>query len=231
MAKATEKRIYLTRHAQAEHNVAEDYTIHDALLTELGRQQAAKLHADTHHTIQQSAELLVTSPLRRTLSTTVIGYETLRTKLEQQGKQVVVLPQLQECNNLPCDIGSPREALESVPEYAGLSFHHLDPSWTSKSEFYAASNSALKARARWVRQYLRSLPEREIVVVSHGDCLRYITEGHKSHHPWANVEVREYTFAVEEEEDVEGEAWVVPVTRVVKEGDDRPTSSAKVFKN
>lgn len=58
------KTIYLTRHAQAEHNVAEDWTIHDAPLTKLGREQSRKLNDDTKHNIQQTAQLLVSSPVR-----------------------------------------------------------------------------------------------------------------------------------------------------------------------
>lgn len=61
--------------------------------------------------------------------------------------------------------------------------------------------------------------------MAHGDCLRYITEGFNSHKVWANAEVREYTFKVEEEEDAEGEAWLIPVREVAKEGDVQPTSS------
>ena len=68
----------------------------DARLTALGREQARKLHEDTKDTIQQTAELLVTSGLRRTLSTTIIGYATLRERLEAEGKGIIVLPQLQE---------------------------------------------------------------------------------------------------------------------------------------
>ncbi|KAI0915458.1 hypothetical protein AcW1_003979 [Taiwanofungus camphoratus] len=229
MVKATEKRIYLTRHAQAEHNVEEDYTIHDAPLTKRGREQAASLHVDTQNTIQKSAELLVTSGLRRTLSTTVIGYATLKKRLEAEGKAVIVLPQLQECNNLPCDIGSPREVLEADPEYAGLDFSDLTPDWTSKAGFYAADVATLQARARWNRRWLRARPERDIVVVAHGDLLRYITQGRNSATPWANVEVREYTFKVDEEEDKEGEAWLVPVKTIVREGADDPTSSSEKF--
>jgi hypothetical protein len=42
---------------------------------------------------------------------------------------------------------------------------------------------------------------------------------------WANAEVKEYTFANEEEEDEEGEARLVQVKRVAKEGENEPTSS------
>jgi len=225
MAKATEKRIYLTRHAQAEHNVECDYSIRDAVLTTLGRQQAAALNAATRDSIQKTAELLVSSPMRRPLSTMVVGYPDLRKRLESEGKPVVILPSLQECNDLPCDIGSPREELEANPEYAGLDFSALTPDWISKEGFYAATVPALQARARWNRKWLRARPERDIVLVAHGDCLRYMTEGFNSHNDWANAEVREYTFKVDEEDDAESEAWLVPVKQVAKEGDVQPTSS------
>ena len=119
-----------------------------------------------------------------------------------------------------------REVLESDPEFAGLDFSALTPEWTSKAGFYAATEEAIAARARWVRHWLRSRPEQRIVVVSHGDCLRYITKGHNTHEPWANCEVREYTFAVDEADDQDGEAWLVPVKKqVAVEGEPEPTSS------
>ncbi|RPD62147.1 phosphoglycerate mutase-like protein [Lentinus tigrinus ALCF2SS1-7] len=225
MYKATEKHIYLTRHAEAEHNVHDDYSIRDAPLTLRGRQQAAQLHQATKDNVQTIAQLLVTSALRRTLSTTVIGYKELRKRLEAEGKPIIILPQLQEVNNLPCDTGSAREVLEADPEFAGLDFSALTPDWTSKAGFYAATEEAIAARARWARRWLRARPEQHIVVVGHGDCLRYITKGYNTHEPWANVEVREYTFAAEEAEDSSGEGWLVPVAKVAQEGEAQPTSS------
>lgn len=122
-------------------------------------------------------------------------------------------------------IWQPREVLEADPEYAGLDFSSLTPDWTSKEGFYAPTVSALLARARWNRRWLRSRPEKEIVVVAHGDCLRYITDGENSFAMWANAEVKEYTFAEEEEDDEGGEARLVPVKQIAKEGEDEPTSS------
>lgn len=123
--------------------------------------------------------------------------------------------------------------LEADPEYAGLDFSNLTPDWTSKQGFYAATVPALQARARWNRNWLRSRPEREIVVIAHGDCLRYLADGHNSVAAWANAEVREFTFDKEEEDDERGEAWLVPVKEVAKSGGEAPTSSevkkARVF--
>lgn len=98
------KILHLTRHAEAEHNVDLDYSIPDAPLTELGREQAARLNGLTIQTIQQTADLLVSSPLSRTLQTTIIGFPGLRARLEvqQEPKGIIVLSRLQEVNDFPC---------------------------------------------------------------------------------------------------------------------------------
>lgn len=82
--------------------------VRDARLTARGREQAAALNAATKDTVQASAELLVASGLRRTLSTALDGYPTLKARLDAAGKPLVVLPQLQEVNDFPCDTGSVR---------------------------------------------------------------------------------------------------------------------------
>ena len=71
-------------------------TVPDAALTPLGRQQSTELYEDTKDTIQKTAELIVSSALRRPMSTMVIGYADLRKRLEAEGKKVIILPQLQE---------------------------------------------------------------------------------------------------------------------------------------
>ncbi|GAA6015910.1 hypothetical protein JCM10207_006803 [Rhodosporidiobolus poonsookiae] len=221
----TDKTIYFTRHAQAEHNVAEDYTIPDAPLTKLGREQSADLRKETEGGFQRDAELLVTSPLRRPMQTLIIGYAPLRERLEKEGKPVIIMPELQEVNDLPCDTGSPESALTSNPEFSGLDFAPLARSkevhgveWTSKQGIYDPER--VEERAAWVRRWLRDRPEKKIVVVAHGDVLRCITDGYRSATPWANAEVRAYTFKSASDAD----ALVVPVKEVAKEGEDEPTS-------
>ncbi|KAK0527642.1 hypothetical protein OC834_003036 [Tilletia horrida] len=185
--------ITLIRHAQAEHNVALDYSIADAPLTELGRRQAAVIPAFTQE-IQSSIDLIASSGLRRTLSTTKIG---LAPAIQRLGiRSVAVLPALQECNALPCDAGSDRAVLERDPEFNDFDLQHLVPGWNSKQGVYAADPRSLRARAQWVRQWLRSRPERHIAVVAHGDILRYIMSYGDQYieYPWQNAEVRQFRF-------------------------------------
>lgn len=82
------KTIYFTRHAQAEHNVAEDYSspsaslsplsppsrltlpscsVPDAPLTKLGREQSRNLREETEDDFQKDAQLIVSSPVRLAL--------------------------------------------------------------------------------------------------------------------------------------------------------------------
>ena len=148
---APTSRIYLTRHAQAEHvrvrltqNVEDDYSIHDAPLTELGKRQASRLPALTPE-LQETVEVILSSPLRRTLQTVSLGYSDALKRLGGPG-QVVCLPELQgrsradlECNDVPCDTGSDRAVLERLPEFASFNLSKLTPEWNSKQGFFGTA--------------------------------------------------------------------------------------------
>ncbi|KAI1762086.1 phosphoglycerate mutase-like protein [Hypoxylon sp. FL1150] len=192
---APTSRLILTRHAQAEHNVDLDYSIPDAPLTPLGKKQAASLSRQIP-SLQKEADLIVSSPLRRTLQTTALGWAPAVSRLGGP-KAVVLLPEAQECNALPCDTGSSRETLAADPEFMVFNLDPLTPDWTSKHGFWAASEEALSRRARAVRQFLRARPEKNIVLVAHGDILRRITcrpGTGPSDYQWKNAEVRIFEF-------------------------------------
>lgn len=55
--------------------------------------------------------------------------------------------------------------------------------------------------------------------------MRHITDGKNSGEPWANTEVREYTFLTDDED---ADAVMVPFVAesIVIEGDNEPTSSS-----
>ncbi|WVQ99655.1 hypothetical protein IAU59_006794 [Kwoniella sp. CBS 9459] len=222
-ASATSKRIHLTRHAQAEHNVDSDYTIPDAPLTNLGREQSKGLNQLSKNTFQKTAELLVCSPLRRPMETMLIGYPDLKARLESEGKPVILLDTLQEVGPYPCD--TPTYPLEKLKNSNGGMFSSLD--FSTLSEDYASKTGIYDPRrgperAREVRRWLRARPEKEIVVVAHGDILRCIVDNENSIRPWANAEVKVFTFASENDENasmVEIDASAEP-----KDATDEPTS-------
>ncbi|CAK9781208.1 hypothetical protein CC85DRAFT_289451 [Cutaneotrichosporon oleaginosum] len=191
----TDKRIFLVRHAQAEHNVFSDWSIHDPSLTPVGRRQAGRLQDETIGSLQGTAQLLVTSPLRRTMETTLIAFPELKRRLEAEGKKVVLLDIAQEVEDLPCDTPlHPREELASSMDgmFSDLDFTGLSPDYASKQGIFDPERAA--ERAELVRKWLRERPEQEIVLVAHGDILRYIVDGHHSSRRWRNAEVCEFAF-------------------------------------
>jgi broad specificity phosphatase PhoE len=209
------RRVYLMRHGQAEHNVDQDFSSTyesqehaplnmaltaclelDDAITPLGIKQADTLPTRIPE-LQRKVDLIVTSPLRRALYTTLLGWKPA---IERLGiANVVVLPEAQECCDFPCDTGSPREQLEMDPDFKGLEFSRLTPDWNSKQGFWAPDDASLADRAKFVRQFLRERPEKDIVLVCHGDFLRQLTadaEG-PSRSFWKNVEMRVYKFDAE----------------------------------
>ncbi|SCV74716.1 BQ2448_7745 [Microbotryum intermedium] len=223
---ARHKIIHFTRHAQAYHNVAEDYTIRDAELTPKGKGQSKQLYHDTKDSFQTTAELIVSSPLRRPMETMLIGYASALERLSSTSP-VILLPELQEVCDLLCDTGSERAELEADERFAHLDFSRLDSApaehgekehaWNSKQGFW--SPERVKERGKWVRRWLRDRPEQEIIVVAHGDVLRAITHPNGPYEVWSNAQVKTYTF----ESDDDDEATVVLVESGPTEGGARPT--------
>merc|ERR1711939_993415 len=95
MAKVT---IHCVRHAQGFHNLSlANHTIPDPLLTPHGKSQCQTLSS----TFPSPSKIthLVSSPLRRTLYTTLLSFPTAITR----GIRITALSELQETSNLPCE--------------------------------------------------------------------------------------------------------------------------------
>ena len=83
-----------------------------------------------------------------------------------------------------------------MPEFDGLDFSRVTPDWTSKEGFWAPDPRSIANRARAVRHFLRERPEKNIVLVGHGDILRQITCDARgpSTYMWRNAEVQVFKF-------------------------------------
>jgi broad specificity phosphatase PhoE len=79
--------LLLIRHAQALHNVASDWSLHDPPLSELGSQQCKEMEESLKNSkIGNEVELIVVSSMRRTLQTASIGLEWL---IKEKGLKVL----------------------------------------------------------------------------------------------------------------------------------------------
>ncbi|KAI0427662.1 phosphoglycerate mutase-like protein [Xylaria sp. FL1042] len=182
--------LILVRHAEAEHNDTKDYSIRDPGLTKLGREQCARLRkALLEDPLAQQAGLIITSPMRRTIQTTLDTVDWLIEK----GVKLQADARWQENTAKPCDVGS--EISKVADEFPGIDYSAVDPVWPDKTSpagsEYHYTRSAITARGQAVLQELYKRPEKVIIVVSHSGFLRLGVTGY-----WFfNADYRVFDFA------------------------------------
>jgi len=114
------------------HNVAGNLNLADPGLTPLGITQCQQLAKEfPYHT---SLDLIVTSPLRRTVETTLIG---LKPAIEHGVLPILAEPLFQETGEFPCDIGSNPEVLKkelfsNETEKGWINWEDVEEGWNSK---------------------------------------------------------------------------------------------------
>ncbi|KAJ5751918.1 phosphoglycerate mutase-like protein [Penicillium odoratum] len=194
-------KLHLIRHAQGYHNLGPEYwNLLDPNLTEKGKQQCRELRRKI--SFSSSVELVVSSPMRRAIHT---GLEALRPTFEDKPwMKMVALPDLQEISDFPCDIGTERADLQREMEESNLpvDLSLVELNWTKKTGRYEPTRDKIRGRARDVRAWLKSRPEKEIAVVSHGGFLHFLTEDWEDACKydgtgWANAECRTYEFVAD----------------------------------
>ncbi|KAK6346514.1 hypothetical protein TWF696_006639 [Orbilia brochopaga] len=205
--------VHLVRHAQGQHNVGWQHHIRDPVLTATGHAQCAALAASFPHHI--SVTHLIVSPLKRTLQTALESFHPLIRRLATQDIEwrIRIDPIFQETGDWECDIGTAVPGLlafladcaNDYPEikpYAEpglLDFTpvHMYPDWPAKQGFY--SGQGVVRRARAARRYLFDsyTDDEELLIVSHGGFLHYLSEDWDSYDDaagtaWRNTEWRSY---------------------------------------
>lgn len=204
--------IHFVRHAQGFHNLpGASHDMLDPLLTPLGEEQCARLREGfpNHHRIS----LIVASPLRRTISTAFLSFGPALANGHCQPK-ILALPELQETSDSLCDCGKDPDTLakELHDLQLPVDLSLVKPGWNIKlpTNKWSPSAAALNDRAIEAREILRSKikeleaageTDPEIVVVSHGGILHYLTED------WEDSKI--YNRAPHK---VDKLAWAVPST-------------------
>ncbi|EXJ63196.1 hypothetical protein A1O7_03643 [Cladophialophora yegresii CBS 114405] len=189
--------LVLIRHAEALHNKTNDPSILDPELSSLGIQQCEALRNELKEKFPKpvDVELIVVSPMRRTLQTASIALDWLISG----GVEVEVDADWQEIYDKPCDTGSPLSDLEA--EFPAFDFSIVDPVYPNKSSpegrRYAHNRSAVLARAQTALGKLYGRPEKLIIVVSHSSFMRLAVSG-----TWfANADYRIFEFSERKSKD------------------------------
>lgn len=218
--------IHFVRHAEGFHNISIfNHGLRDPLLTPYGKEQCAHLAKTFPHL--QDIDLVVASPLKRTIYTALLSFGDA---IDKKNMTIIALPEIQETSNLPCDTGSSREDIAKEFEGVRLDLSRVPDDWTSKTGKWAPHSDALEERCKLARKWLRSRPERNIVVVTHGGVLHYLTEDWSDSDRftgtgWANTEFRSYTFDPSSGD----EASLVETaeSRMRRKGTEKPLSEAE----
>lgn len=121
--------------------------------------------------MHESIDLLVASPLQRTLQTALLSF----VPEIKRGLKVIALPELQEVGDYPCDRGSDIEILKKLMEGKPVDFSHVPDKWHIKKGEWEPTDDKIKQRVSKVRQWLKARPEKNIVVVTHGGLVHYLT--------------------------------------------------------
>ncbi|OSS53667.1 hypothetical protein B5807_00708 [Epicoccum nigrum] len=191
----TPRAVHFIRHAQGYHNIDNDQTIPDPDLTPKGIKQCEHL-AQTFPYFDR-INLVCASPIRRAIQT---AQTSMSPFLQSGQKKILALPLAQEAPAEPANTPSGIKRLQD--EYGAIADFSrcLELSdYDSKTGTFAPDNRSLEGRAQALRRFLRDREEEEIVVVSHGQFLHYVSrdvdeEGRQLGGDWENTEFRSYVF-------------------------------------
>jgi len=168
------KDIWLIRHGESEHNTASDWGIRDPGLTDQGWKQAKALKHEPllkgalgqYEGTEQMVELILVSPLRRTLQTAQAINEIMRSlnAAKSQKVPIIAVSDLQETSDSPCDTGHPAHLLGA--EFPEVDFGSVAEDWFDKQ---AKWNYSTADRVTRFSEWIASRPERTILCIGHLD--------------------------------------------------------------
>ncbi len=164
------------RHAKAAHNelfeagrLYDGLNYHDPELTDKGIRQAQLRKLSLDKDTKQLFELVVASPMKRTLQTTYIIFGDKKEHLP-----VFVLDTVTEFTELEskalCDTGSHKAVLETL--FPHFDFSTISDEWFKKYQAEYGHIRNLEPRINEFIEWIQKRPETSIAVVSHHGFLK-----------------------------------------------------------
>jgi broad specificity phosphatase PhoE len=222
--------IHCVRHAQGFHNLGGgNYTLPDPSLTPLGKQQCESLRAASFPD-QTNISLIMASPLCRTLHTASLVFAKALASSGTPAGKILAVPDAQEISDDLCDTGSDPDVLGDIASRNAwlVDLSLVQDGWNGKSleGRYSPKDKAIRNRAHSVRLLLRQkireltdmgIKSPEVVLVTHGGFLHYITDDWEDSDVyagtgWRNCETRSYQFEEDPVAGVDAEARLVEIT-------------------
>lgn len=207
------------RHGQGYHNLSpeNEQKYHDPDLTKTGREQCERLR--DRFPYLDGIDCIMTSPIRRTIQTALIGLEPA---IEKRGLKLILVPRAQETSDKPSDTGSSVKALEK--EFGDkLDERRMVEDWSSNQGKWTMDAPHIETNVVELRKFIKSLDFKHVALVAHGGVsvllslhyccsfackilanyrqfLHYFTEdwsdnpGEESGTGWVNTEFRTYEY-------------------------------------
>ncbi|KAI5864447.1 histidine phosphatase superfamily [Durotheca rogersii] len=198
--------IHVVRHAQGLHNVPSfGWNTPDPHLTTEGLNQCAELQRSFPY--MDKVVCVLASPSKRAIQTALLAFgQALAANPSHAGRQVVLVPDLREIGNYPCNACSSAEELAEEFSNA-INREYLKDDWNGGGPSNPHSLSEVLARVERARRMILDVAQRwnhagdaHIVVVSHGNLSARLTEDISGTAPvkgpaWFNAELRSYHLA------------------------------------
>ncbi|KAK7942583.1 uncharacterized protein PG986_011696 [Apiospora aurea] len=195
--------IWLVRHAQAEHNVSDNWDLFDPELTELGKQQARGFYVKYAQQMVGKVVAIYASPSIRTVETARLCFAGP----VSDGKRIVLEPDLMELTpelRYACNVPRDQRSLQAIyRDQISLANLATDEYMSrEKGTRYAEEKPAWGLRTAAARDRLfriaDALTDDEIIaVVSHYHTLKMLVADGGPCVKWSNCQMRPYRFELD----------------------------------
>jgi broad specificity phosphatase PhoE len=199
-----DKIVHFVRHAEGYHNLAAKNDpkygylradLIDASITKYGISQCQDLHLSSKDKMSK-AELLVVSPMHRTIQTANHTFPQLQTSIPWLALEAV----REQTGSHPCDKRQPISSHKQTYKHINFDgiLHDHDPLYDKYTEREPEDDVVI--RCNEFLEWLGTRKEKEIIVVTHSAYLRHLfnsvlhTEAPYDKTTFANCEMRSYVL-------------------------------------